>query len=439
MSNTIYMIYQVNFTDGQYNSEMNKHAPMKKAENETPYNAFIERFSIGDGAMSVGVKDVIDIAGYPTRMGSKAFATTPLATKNALIIDRLLAGGADGGVQIIGKTNMHELAYGVTGLNNFYGTAENPHHPRIIPGGSSSGSAVAVAAGLCDAALGTDTGGSIRIPAACCGVIGLKPTYQRLPRTGLTPADSSLDCVGPFAKNAATLNAIMGMLDPAWDDVAKQGAARAFKLKWLETDANAEIENATYKMAGEMAGEMAGDLPKMRANNLDEAHKAGLTIIGYETYAAFGYLLGDKTLNGQLDAEVAARLARAVAINAADVAGAEIVRARFTREIDTLLNDCDALALPTLAGFAPLIEDAGDLQAMVDITRLCRPFNLSGHPAIALPLPSRKGRPISLQLVAAKGNDEALVALAYRFEEMLKTTPSLLSPSLEGGSLENHL
>jgi hypothetical protein len=144
----------------------------------------IQAMSLGGDGLRVAVKDSLDIAGYPTRGGSAALADAPPAARHADVVQAVL----DAGCRIIGKANMHELAYGVTGVNRWTGTPANPLHPGHIPGGSSSGSAAAVAAGLCDFALGTDTGGSIRTPAACCGVFGLKPTFGRVSRQGAWPA-----------------------------------------------------------------------------------------------------------------------------------------------------------------------------------------------------------------------------------------------------------
>ncbi len=152
-----------------------------------PDAVFVATMQLGGGGPRVAVKDSIDIAGYPTRVASLAFAAAPPAVRNAAVVQALL----DGGCKIVAKSNMHELAYGVTGINGYTGTPVNPRYPDRIPGGSSSGSAVAVAAGLVDFAIGTDTGGSIRIPAACCGVYGLKPTYGRISRAGVHPTTST--------------------------------------------------------------------------------------------------------------------------------------------------------------------------------------------------------------------------------------------------------
>uniref|UniRef100_UPI0028AB14C1 amidase family protein n=1 Tax=Pseudomonas nitroreducens TaxID=46680 RepID=UPI0028AB14C1 len=164
-------------------------------------STFVSEFILGGDGKRVAVKDSIDIAGYPTRCGTRALADAAPAECNAFVVDAVL----NAGWQIVGKTNLHELAFGVTGINDWTGTPVNPMAPDRVPGGSSSGSASAVAAGLADIALGTDTGGSVRVPAACCGIAGLKPTFGRVSRDGVHPAQSSLDCVGPFAANMADL------------------------------------------------------------------------------------------------------------------------------------------------------------------------------------------------------------------------------------------
>src|ERR1700722_17061924 len=157
-------------------------------------NEFISEFTLGDAdGPSIALKDTIDVAGYPTTAASRALLDTPPAQSHADVVDRLLAQGW----RVVGKTNMHELAFGMTGINDFTGTPRNPQDVTRIPGGSSCGSAAAVGLKLADAALGTDTGGSIRGPAACCGVAGFKPTFGRLSRRGVAPRESSLDCVGP--------------------------------------------------------------------------------------------------------------------------------------------------------------------------------------------------------------------------------------------------
>ncbi|HWU03197.1 MAG TPA: amidase, partial [Novosphingobium sp.] len=174
---------------------------------------WVSRQLRGAGALTFGVKDCIDVAGLPTCQGSAVFADAPPASQDAAVVANLLASGQ---WRLLGKLTMHELAFGVTGVNPFAGTALNPLWPDRIPGGSSSGSASAVAAGLVDMAIGSDTGGSIRLPAACCGVIGFKPTHGLMPREGTWPALSSLDCSGPFARDMATIVATMQAMTPGF-------------------------------------------------------------------------------------------------------------------------------------------------------------------------------------------------------------------------------
>ncbi|CAO3411242.1 amidase [Azospirillum largimobile] len=348
-------------------------------------------------APTVAIKDSIDIAGLPTRAGSRSLDDAPPAVENAEIVGNLLAAGW----RITGKTTMHELAFGTTGINRWAGTAPNPEFPDFVPGGSSSGSAAAVAAGMVDAAVGTDTGGSVRIPAACCGVFGLKPTFGRVSRRGAMPARTTLDCVGPFAADMDRLVACMAAIDPTFGPLpAVDGVA----IGLLETDADDGIA-AAVRTAVEASG-----LPvePVVLNGMRAAFEAGLSVINVETWAACAALVE----TGLVGEDVAIRLRNAARTTVEDVSRAEAVRAAFTAEVDALLSRVAIIALPTMAGPPPLVADAGDTSRLVRMTTLVRPFNLSGHPAIAIPLAPVGGAPASLQLVAAKGADELLCAVA---------------------------
>ena len=172
--------------------------------------------SFGSG-LRVAVKDIIDMAGLPTTAGCRAIAETAgLARQDASCLAGLRAAIGRGDARFVGKTNLHELAYGITGINEAFGTPVNPLDPRRVPGGSSSGSATAVAAGEADVAYGTDTGGSIRIPAACCGIAGLKTTWGRISLDGVRPLAPSLDTVGPMAADVDGLIAGMALLEPGF-------------------------------------------------------------------------------------------------------------------------------------------------------------------------------------------------------------------------------
>lgn len=366
---------------------------------------FVETCAIGGENLTVAVKDTIDIAGLATRAGSAALADAPPASRHAAVVQAML----DAGCRIVGKTVLHEFAYGMTGLNAWAGTPRNPHFPSLIPGGSSSGSATVVAEGRVDFAIGTDTGGSIRLPAACCGIYGLKPTFGRLSRQGVMPAESSLDCVGPMAASLDLLERGMAAMDPTFH--AAPTPASLPRLGLPQVNAAPAILNAVHQALERSAAPTHPvELP-----GLEDAFAAGLTIINAETWAACGAYLS----TGKVGADVAARLDKARHTSAADIAAAEEVRARFTAAVDAALTDVDALALPTLPSFPMPLADAEAGKLDLTASALVRPFNLSGHPALTLPLPPIEGQPVALQLVGRKGGDEALCAIARRLVPLL--------------------
>lgn len=358
---------------------------------------FVQQVSIGGDGLRVGVKDSIDIAGFATRMGSPCFAAAPPAERHADVVRALL----DAGCRIVGKTNMHELAYGVTGINRWTGTPLNPCGPEWIPGGSSSGSAVAVARHLVDFAVGTDTGGSIRIPAACCGVYGLKPTYGRVSREGVHPALSTLDCVGPFARDVPMIERAMQLLDRSFQSAALRSQGT---VGWITVEADPDV-TAAVRGALEHADV---SIRSIALPSLEAAFTAGLVIIGAENWAAFGHLVGRE----ELGADVRTRLLAAREISDADVAAAERIRRAFRAEVDEALTRVDALALPTLPDFPLTLSAAADSRAALKLTSFVRPFNVSGHPALTLPILTRDVPPVGLQLVGARNADESLCALS---------------------------
>lgn len=364
----------------------------------------IERFELGGDGLRVAIKDTLDIAGRPTRGGSAALADAAPAVANADVVERVLSSGC----RIVGRANMHELAYGVTGINAHTGTPRNPRFPGRIPGGSSSGSAAAVAAGYADFALGSDTGGSIRIPACCCGVVGLKPTFGRVSRKGAQPPVSSLDCVGPFADDVATLVRAMAIIDPSFTPATLD---RAPVLGRLTTEASAEVADA---IDAALAASGATLQPR-DVVGLDEAYKAGLDIIAAENWASFGGL----TASPAMGPDVRARLLAAAEVGPDRVAAAEAVRARVSAAVDAALDGVDALVLPTMPDVPPTLEEAKDARAAIRLTALVRAFNLTGHPAASLPLLTRVGLPAGLQIVGRKGDDARLLAVAAAIEAKL--------------------
>lgn len=356
------------------------------------------------GAPRVAVKDCIDVAGETTAAGSRALAGRPAAARDATVVERLRSAGCT----IAGRVSMHELAFGVTGVNAWSGTPLNPHYPRLVPGGSSSGSAAAVAAGLVDFAIGTDTGGSIRVPAACCGVVGFKPSFGRVSRSGVTPAISSLDCVGPLAASVAAVEAAMAMLVGDW---RREETPTQPRIGLVTDVSGAEHVAPVLKTALP-----DGCVTPVAMPGLAAAQEAGLRIIGRETSRAFAPLL----TSGLVGNDVRERLCAAGQIDDDAVVQAEVMRRAFTAEVDALLADHDVIALPTLPCPPPTLAEAADPATAIPMTALCRPFNLSGHPAIALPIGEIAGRPVSLQLVGRRGGDEALCALARAIPVFIK-------------------
>ncbi|RAR68001.1 amidase [Paraburkholderia unamae] len=371
-------------------------------------SALISAFSLGGDGPTVAIKDTIDIAGMPTTGASRALANAAPARQHASVVQSLL----DARWRIIGKANMHELAFGMTGINDHTGTPVNPQDAARIPGGSSSGSASAVGLGLADAALGTDTGGSIRGPAACCGVVGLKPTFGRVSRHGVAPAESTLDCVGPFARDVRMIVETMGAITPAFDKQAALQRVTACRVGVARVDAQADLL-AAVERAPQRAGftshviELAG---------LTEAFQAGLAIINVETWTAFGHLVG----SGLLGADLEARLRAASQTTPDQVSAAERVRRSFTDAVDHALENVDVIVMPTLPALPITIDDARRGVSVIAMSSLIRPFNLSGHPALSLPLPI-DGSPLKagLQIIGRHGADEQVCAVAAAFEAAL--------------------
>lgn len=362
--------------------------------------ALISRCELGAPAgLKVAIKDSIDIAGMPTRLGSRACDDARPAERHAEVVERLLSAGH----RIVGKSAMHELAFGVTGINPHAGTPINARYPQLIPGGSSSGSAAAVASGLADYALGTDTGGSVRVPAACCGVFGFKPTFGRVSRAGVWPQNTSLDCVGPFAADLATLQLAEQAIDPSFKPVTETAPA-PFALV-TNTCAQPEVAAALDRHLTPLAL----DLSRVELPLLAEAFVAGLAVINVETAQAGAELLA----SGKLGADVAARLRKAGETSAAEVRDAEQVRTAFSTEVDRLLESCEVLVMPALPKSPMTLQDALAGQTDLHMTALARPFNLSGHPALVVPF-EVDGRPVGIQLVGRKHADEAVFAAAQQ-------------------------
>ena len=354
--------------------------------------------------LRVAVKDLIDMVGLPTTAGSRAVADTAVpARRDADCLAGLRAAMARGEARFVGKTNLHELAYGISGINAAFGTPVNPLDPRRIPGGSSSGSAAAVAADETDIAYGSDTGGSIRIPAACCGIAGLKTTWGRISLNGVHPLAPSLDTVGPMARDVAGLIAGMALLEPGFT-VAGQ-APRVVGRLTIEAD---PVINVAIDRALAAAG---FSVQPVTIPELGEAIAASMALLDAQAWATNAELVA--TAPDRIGRDVLTRLRRASMITDAQLSAARAGISRWQATLDRLWSRVELLAAPTLLGFPPLTDDA---DAIVAIRGLTSPVNAAGLPALALPVPAEGPRaaggplPASIQLIGPGGSEDRLLA-----------------------------
>jgi amidase len=369
---------------------------------------FITRFecSVGPG-MRVAVKDLIDMAGVPTTNGSRVIAAAAgPATVDAACLAGTRRAEATGEVTIIGKTNLHELAFGVTGINPWFGTPVNPLDAGRVPGGSSSGSAVAVGSGEAEVAFGSDTGGSIRIPAACCGVVGLKTTWDRVSRHGVLPLAPSLDTIGPMAASVAGVRRGMALLEPGFQP-ASEPARRVGRLRLA---ADAAIDDALDHAL--RAAEL--ELVEVRLPGWKAATSATMTVLGAEAWQVHAELW--RRHGDDLSPDVSARLKASASITATEVEAARREAVHWQDELAAVFQQVELIALPTLGASPPFLEDADRLTQV----RYVAPFNLAGVPALSLPAVGAAPQlriPASLQLAGPAGSEELLVATAAVLEE----------------------
>ena len=358
---------------------------------------FISRCGTSGTGYRVAIKDNISVEGVTNTLGSAVFKDAPKEKVNAQVVNNLLQGNC----QIIGKSNMHELAFGMTGVNEHFGTPTNKHYSDYMVGGSSSGSAAAVAAGEVDFSIGTDTGGSIRLPAACCGVYGFKPTFDRVSRLGVVPKKSSLDCVGPMAASINMIEVAMSVLDSGF---VKANSSDNMIMAYLKVDSEQFIENRCIDALNHFDAQVEHiDIDKAL---FTAAFQAGVCLMNYEMAQEFGPVTDDP----KLGEDIRARLLKAQSITDTEIESAISVGREFSALIDTLLSKYTVLALPTLPTLPLSRNDVLTGKADLSLSKLVRPFNLSGHPVVSMPLSGKS--PISLQLVAAKHQDEQLCAIA---------------------------
>jgi amidase len=363
--------------------------------------------------LTFAAKDLYDVAGIATGAGNPDFlAGRAPATANAWSVHALL----DGGATLVGKTLTDEFAFSLFGENHHYGTPLNPAAPQRVPGGSSNGSAVIVAGGLVDTALGSDTGGSVRVPASFCGIFGLRPTHGRIPLDGVVPLAPSLDTVGWFARTPDLLQRIGRVLLPGYRDAA--GPTRLVVVD----DALAEVEPAARPVAEAAIANIAHGFAAVEhvtiapeddfPGGLDGWRAACLTLLAAEAWQAHG----DWITRAQpaFGPSVAERFAMCAEIDAAAVAAAQAVRERVRARVGALVDGRTVLCLPSAAGAAPYKgSDRHTLAIFRDRTlRMNCIAGLAGLPQVALPRAMVEGCPLGLGLIGPAGGDEMLLQTA---------------------------
>ncbi|MEP7104539.1 MAG: amidase [Chloroflexota bacterium] len=374
-----------------------------KARELAHLNAFISLTEERGAGPAVAVKDLVDVRGTVTTAGGVILPAEP-ATRDAPVIERIRRTGA----VIMGKANLHEFAYGATSNNPHYGPVRNPHDPERVAGGSSGGSAVAVATGMADWAVGSDTGGSIRIPAAFCGVVGFKPTIGSVDTEAVIPLSRSLDTLGSLAPDVATaaraleaMSELTGLVPDRPRTLAelKLGVPRGW-VGSLVLDATTAA--AWVRVS---AGISEVDFPD-RAR----MHDAGLAILMVEAYSFHQRWFED--FPDRYGKDVLALLRQGSEVPRERYVAALLEQTRVRAEAEAALESMDALLLPAVPYVAPVIGQQLERGTMLGFTR---PFNTSGHPVITLPAPTT-GLPVGIQLVGRFGAERELVAAALALE-----------------------
>jgi aspartyl-tRNA(Asn)/glutamyl-tRNA(Gln) amidotransferase subunit A len=379
----------------------------------------------------IGVKDLFDVAGVPTTMGSKVLRNN-VPIQNAAVVAHLQQAGAI----ILGKQNLHEFAFGITSENPHYGVVRNPWSTDRVPGGSSGGTAAAVAAGLCAAGMGSDTGASIRAPASFCGVVGLKPTYGRVSRAGALPLAWSLDHAGPLARSVADcalmMQAIAGYdprdtassreLVPDFSSELMNGVAsirigvpKEYFFDIVEPDVDRLVRAAIAKLE-----DLGASVEEVSLPHVAHAQLAGNVIMSSEAASWHADWLRDRPED--YGSDVLARIRGGLLIRAVEYLASQQIRTLIQQDFASAFEQVDVVVAPTVPIVAPLIartfEPGGplNLPARSIANRATVPTNLTGMPAISVPCGFSNGLPVGLQIMGPAFAEQLVLQVAAAYE-----------------------
>jgi aspartyl-tRNA(Asn)/glutamyl-tRNA(Gln) amidotransferase subunit A len=389
-----------------------------------------QRLSRGEtGALlgvPIAVKDLFATRALRTTAGSRILKDW-VPSRDAAVVARLRAAGAI----IFGKTNLHEFAYGVTTANPWWGVARNPHDPRRSPGGSSGGSAIAVVAGLCAGALGSDTGGSHRIPASLCGCVGLKPTFGAIPLDGTVPLGWSLDHAGPLARTVDDAGALFDVLSGG--DAGRRArrlSIRGLRVGLLRGPIVQNVQPGVSRQVDAAARALRGRGLRVREVRIPEIEWTVATqLVTLRAEASAIHTRWIRTRPRAYGADVRIRLQLGSLVAATDYVLAQRMRARIRAALERTFREVDVLVLPTTPITAPLVGDrtvrwrSGEEPVDGALVRLTAPFNLTGLPALSVPYGAAAGLPVGVQVVGPSNEEARVLAVGRLIEELAEASP----------------
>jgi aspartyl-tRNA(Asn)/glutamyl-tRNA(Gln) amidotransferase subunit A len=377
---------------------------LKTAPQAVPQAIFLARpEAVGEGKR-LAVKDLFDTAGLTTTYGSIVYADH-VPKESAEAVKRLEASGYAN----VGKTNLHEFAYGITSVNPHYGTVPNPSYPGHMAGGSSGGSAAAIAAGLAEYALGTDSGGSIRIPAACCGVVGFKPSYGLVSLEGVFPLAPSFDHAGPMAGSVGDCEEMLQVLADGFEPMELASVDEVeVGVTWLDQadpQVRERVREATelFPRRSEIDFPLAREIGPVFMREVADVHR--------DLFAEFADSYGDN---------VRTKVERCLAVTDGEYERALRLLDELRERAEIATEGLDLVLTPTLAFVAPKLP-VDDLEIRADVIQFTIPFNYLGWPALALPCgPAEDGLPASLQITGRPGSDALVLAAGKLVESLIR-------------------